>query len=616
MYRLTTQDLQRFAGSLGAQYTPLPSLNLDMTFGVDVASEQNVRHIPFGWNVDAVSNATPQGQRTVRNRDNRQYTVDIKSSWNEDLSPRINSAFVLGGQAFFEQSMRAGGTGTRFSGPGLEIIDAGADQSVFERRVQQVSGGVFAQEQIGIDNWVFLTLGARYDKHSAFGETAGGALYPKVSVSVVPTDMPGWNDSELLSSVRVRGAVGTSGLQPGAFDKFTTFSPVISTTGPGVAPNNLGNPDLRPEVSREFEGGADIGLFNDRISVNGTYWNRTVDDLLVARQFAYSGGFRFPQLDNIGQMKAWGTEVGVSGMIFNNPVASLELFANAAYLRERVTDMGGSPPIKPGYVRYRNTIKEGYAPGSFFGPKLVEGDLPIDITGDGRVNTRAEILAYLSQPMNDSNRDLNVLRGVMAPAEDGTLLGHYLGKPTPDWTGAFGGTMNFLQNFKVATLFEYKAGNYSVHNLTDAFRRSHNAIGRNVREASEVEAILKNPASTPEQRLEAARVWVTELQSLTPYDGLGEIEAADNVRWRELSLSYRVPGRFIERFAMNNMELTFAGRNIALWTKYSGVDPDLNVIGGWSPDAESQEFNNFVTGVEGWGFAMPRRFSLSASIGF
>ena len=608
--RLTEQDVRRFSGSFGASFIPMQSVNFEATMGVDLVTEENIRFVPFGWSVDGLSGATPDGTRTVRDRNQRQLTFDTKASWNQDLSPVFNSAFVLGAQGFFTKNRYAGSTGAKFPGQGLEVTEAGADQSAYEFFVSEVSAGVFAQEQIGFNDYLFFTVGGRYDKHSAFGESAGGAFYPKVSVSFVPSDLPAWN-SNLFSSVRVRAAVGRSGLQPSAFDKFTTFAPIASQVGSGVAPQNLGNPDLEPEVSTEYEGGFDIGLFNDRAALTATYWDRTVTNALVPRQFAPSGGFRASQLDNIGELKAQGVELSLSGVVVSTPSYSLDLFVNGSYIREEISSLGGAPPIKPGYYRYGNWYKEGYAPGAFFGPQLVDARYPFDQNQDGQLDSEAELLAYFSEPR--APEDLLL---VLADDDgDGDLLDYYLGKPTPDWQGSFGGELTFLRNFRLSTLFEYKAGNYYTHNLTDAFRRSHSLIGRNIREASEQEAILVNPASTPQQRLEAARVFGTEDLQLAPYSRLNAIEPSDLVRWRELSLTYNVPNSVLGRFGANSLAITVAGRNIALFTEYSGVDPEINVTGGRDP-TNSNEFNNAVQGVEGWGFALPRRLTISAAIGF
>lgn len=610
MYRRSSQAIQRFAGSVGANYTPLESVSLELTFGADLINEQNVVHVPFGWNVDGLTAESPEGTRSVRDRNQRMFTADVKASWTENLTDRIGSTFVVGAQAYYQGNMVSGGTGTKFPGPGLEVIEAAEQQNVVERRIVQLSAGVFAQEQVSFDDYLFVTLGARFDRHSAFGESSPGALYPKVSVSFIPSDMDWWRATGPLSSVRLRAAIGQSGLQPGAFDKLTTFSPLNSASGAGVQPSNLGNPDLKPEVSTEIEVGADLGLFEDRVSLTATYWDRVTRDALIARQYAPSGGFTSPQMDNIGEIRSHGVELGLRGFVVNSPNLSVDLFANAAYLQQKVTDLGGAPPIKLGYFRYGNWIMEGYAPGAFFGPKLVDAAYPIDQNGDGQPDSLEELMEYFSVP-----RDPGVIRVLLADEDgDGDFLDHYLGKPTPDWMGSFGGTITFRRNFSINTLFEWKAGNFQVHNLTRETRRAHAAIGRNIREAAELEAILVNPASTAEQRVEAARRWVMEIAGLTPQDRLHAIEDADFLRWRELSISYRFPQSMIERFRMNSLQVTLSGRNLALWTKYRGVDPEVNVISGRG--SGPAEENNFLIGIEGWNFAIPRRFTISATVGF
>ena len=119
-------------------------------------------------------------------------------------------------------------------------------------------------------------------------------FYPKVSVSVVPSDRNSWTSPLGINTLRVRGAIGKSGRQPNAFSKFTTFAPLTSELGAGLAPSNLGNPALAPEVSTEWEVGAEIGFWDNRLGFDYTYWNRTVNDALIAKQFPLSGGFSQP----------------------------------------------------------------------------------------------------------------------------------------------------------------------------------------------------------------------------------------------------------------------------------------------------------------------------------
>ena len=97
-----------------------------------------------------------------------------------------------------------------------------------------------------------------------------------------------------LNTLRLRGGFGVSGQQPGTTDALRFFNPVagkkdgVGTTG--VTFGSLGNADLKPERSREFELGFDAGLFKDRVSVELTYYNKLTKDALIQRDVAPSLG--------------------------------------------------------------------------------------------------------------------------------------------------------------------------------------------------------------------------------------------------------------------------------------------------------------------------------------
>lgn len=609
MQRRTLGDVRRFGGSVNANYRPYSSIALDGTAGVDVVDQVSSRQLPFGWNVDKFATADSLGSRTISNRHNRILSFEGKASWDKQLPASISSSLVVGGQLFSQTTNSNYGTGNEFPGPGIEVAGAGNIQTAFEEYLEQVSAGTFAQEQVGLHDFVFLTLGARYDKHSAFGQSAGGAFYPKASVSIVPSDMRRWSDPLGISTLRIRAAIGRSGLQPGAFDKYTTFEPLGSETGAGLRPRNLGNPDLKPEVSTEIEGGFEIGVFRDRAALDFTYWDRKVSDALIARQYPVSGGFTRTQLSNIGEAAAHGLEAGLRAQVLTRERVGLNLFANAAYLSQKVTDMGGAPAIKVSgsYARYVNWVKEGYAPGSYFAPKVMPVEYPIAVAAGCTPGTRAELLTYFSQP-----RSPDAIT-VLAEKCGQTDINSYIGKPIPDWAGSFGGDLTFLRRFHFTTMFEFRAGNYMVHDLTSAFRRSHGLIGRNTQRAAEIEAILLNPSSTAEQRLEAGRIWATELKALTPFDGMNEIYKADFVRWREASLTYDVPIRIAQRSGARSMAITLAARNLALFTSYPGADPELNYAGRGQGSSLAQ---NFQEGINAWGLPLARRISLAVRAGF
>ncbi|MEX2467340.1 MAG: SusC/RagA family TonB-linked outer membrane protein [Gemmatimonadota bacterium] len=608
-HRLRDQQVQRFGGAFTTVWQPTSNVTLDATVGIDMVNQRGVRFIPFGWDVDGFTGSNLTGSRQVGDRNHREITLDIKSTWSTSFLDDFTAELLVGGQGFLTRTLSQSGSGGDFPGPGLEVAGAGANQSISESFLEEANVGVLGQAQIGFRDYAFLTVGGRYDEHSAFGETAGGAFYPKVSGSVIPSQLPGW-ESELLSTFRIRAALGTSGLQPGAFAQFTTFAPLASAGGPGVSPSNLGNPDLKPETSLEWEVGTELGLFEDRASIEFTYWNRTVTDVLVDRQFAPSGGFSSTQLDNIGEMKSWGVEIGTNVVAVATPDFSANLFANGSFLREEITDLGGAPPLKVGgsYPRYRQFTREGFHPGAFFGPVLDDsGETHVHL-GDCVPLTQAELNTYVSQPRDPSNIQ-SFVQDCGTPAS----LEHFLGKPVPDWQGAFGTDLTFFGNLSLNTLFEYRFGNFQIHNLDGAFRRSHPLIGRNTRQSAEVFATLINPASTTAERAAAAEEWATELVALSPYDGLNEIHDADWLRLREVSLTFRTPVAWAERVGASSLSVGASARNLALWTKFPGTDPELDTAAG---DGQGGLTSNFNVGTVGWGVPLPRRISFMIRAGF
>lgn len=628
MFQQNFVNSSHFAGSVNLGYTPTENLRFDGTFGLDFTSDDAVAFRPYRWNVDGFSGSTPEGSRAVSEERSRDLTLDLKASWIHEFAGFENT-LLAGGQGFISQFQFAGGDGRDFPGPGLETLSALASESSFESWVRNTQVGGYLQDQIGWNDWVFLTLGGRWDANSAFGEDFSTAFYPKASISVLPTEGLGWT-SETFSTLRLRAAVGESGLQPSSFARFTTFSPLNSSEGPGVQPANLGNSALRPEVSQEIEVGAELGLFRDRASIDVTYWDRRVTDALVSRQFPVTGGFTSRQLDNIGELEAQGFEITAQGAALQGDQVSVNLFANASYISEEVVDLGGAPPIKTGgsYPRYRNWLLEGYSPGAFFGAQLADMEIPLNIldpAADGScvAPTREEALDYFSEPRDPSsfkpfavgNSAFGEPNGGIASNNCGSgLLQSYLGKSVPDWQGSFGLNLSFMDNWEVTSNFEFKAGNYVVQDLSGEFRRANSVIGRNTPRSAELYAIMLNPASSAQERLDAAIAWASEVEALAPMSGLNSTYNANHVRWRELSLTYRVPTNFVDRFGFSTASVNLGVRNLHLWVsdEYPGMDPETNALGRCNGGTDC----NFLNSTEGWSVPIPRRFTFSTRVTF
>jgi TonB-linked SusC/RagA family outer membrane protein len=628
LYQQNFVNSSHFAGSSTIGFTPTDAFRLDGTFGLDFTSDDAVTFRPYAWNVDGFSGSTPDGSRNVEEYRSREITGDIKGSLVSNFGDAIENTFLFGGQGFLRQNQRAGGSGDTFPGPGLETLSALANDGTFESWTRVTQLGAYLQDQVGFNDWIFVTLGGRWDANSAFGEDFSTVFYPKVSASIVPSQGLDWQ-SETISTLRIRGALGQSGLQPDAFAKFTTYQPRPSEQGPGIGPDNLGNDALKPEVSTEWEIGAEVGLFNDSWSIDATYWDRKVSDAMVSRQFSVTGGFTEEQLVNIGELVGSGLELSLRGTLLQREGLSLNIFANTAYLSEEITDLGGAPPLKTGgsYPRYRNFLVQGYTPGAFFGAQTADLAIPLNILDpvDGAcvVPTQEQALDYFSQPRSPSefkplavaNSDFGTpISGEYSSNNCGTgLLDSYLGSPNPDWAGSFGFNMAFAQNFELNGLFEYKFG-IQNQDLSGMFRRSNAVIGRNTPRSAELGAIMQDPNSSAQQRLDAAVAWANEIEGLAPMSGMNGIYDASLIRFRELSLTYRLPADLVSGWGLSTATLNLGARNLHMWVfgDYTGMDPETNVIGRCNGGLDC----NFLNSTEGWSIPIPRRFTLSTRITF
>jgi TonB-linked SusC/RagA family outer membrane protein len=673
-YSRAAVDMNHFNANAKASYTPLQSrLSFDMTVGVDITNSREATFIPWGNNVDFFSARVPLGTKGFDARFNQEISLDTKARWTEQFG-MLSSQFIVGGQGFISKNHLRSGTGRDFPGPGLEITTAGATRSSSEEFREVVNLGLMGEEQIGINEWAYVTVGGRWDRNSAFGEATSGAFYPKINSSLVISDMPSWS-STLVSTLRVRGALGRSGLQPGAFDRFTTFGAATGRLGgadvAGLSPSNLGNDSLKPEVTTEWEAGAELGLFNNRIGLEALRWSRKTTDALVDKQYPVTGGFINQQLSNIGELEAKGWEFKLNALAVDRPGLSVNLFANAAYLFQRIASMGGAAPIKVGgsYDRYRNYLAEGQAPGVLFGATIMQpcgqtnnpnclqsGQIPFDANLDGVPDTRAQLEAYLAGnatgqceraagcifdlfnsptgrgPLLDDRDDDNDFLSdeCIADRTSATTKGNFklmtrtvtdpvtgvaseleyeycLTKSYPDWSGSFGTDVTVARNFRINLLFEYKFGNFFVSNLTDGFRNSNPLIGRNNQRPAELEAIFENSASSATEKADALIEFIDQYKELSPYPGLNLAEKADFLRFREVGITYTAPASFAAGLGVSNVTFNLSARNPLLWTGYQGIDPEMNAVSERGGGLNAR----FLDSVDAWSLPLPRRVAFS-----
>jgi TonB-dependent SusC/RagA subfamily outer membrane receptor len=519
----TTSSANRWTGGLTLNYSMLPTFTHRFTAGLDAVNDEKGRFFPYfgAYGPAGVTN----GQRNVGPRNYTSVTFDYLASLTHKLPFGIGGDLAVGGQGFRENERLSLSVGNTFAGPGVSTVSSSSVQTAGEVYSEVVNLGAYAQERLAFGNKLFATLGLRIDGNSAFGKNYGFKQYPKADVSWVVSEygfLPDW-----VSSLKLRSAIGTAGKTPGAFDQFQTFASRSVYTGtPGVVPDNPGNPDIRPETTTEIEAGIDAGFLGDRLGVEASVYKATTKDAIVPKPNAPSAGFANAARVNIGAIENIGWEASVNYLVFSTRRLEWSTNVRLDGNKNEVTDLGG-------VVLTGNTVRLGYP---------VQGVWDRVATGFS-VRTGGTCPSY----------------GCPTTTRGDTAV--YLGSPLPTFNGAFGNTFRFGP-FQLYGLLTMERG--AVFSNGDRPYRVRQGG------ADEYLQFLGPNGERTFQADSVAQYWSI----------LNAVDSRDNVRLREISLSYVVPTRFSNRLRLGRTMLQLSGQNVTWWDDCNCVDPNMNFAGG------------------------------------
>ena len=559
------QDVDRFIGGLNANYVPLPWLTANASVGLDFFSRHDQQTVQPG-RLPIAASFTP-GRRTSQHSASYQYTGNTSATAQFDLRENLVSTSTIG--ASYNRQLLEG---TLCFGVGIVEGTRSCSATSSQFRVSEefseiITIGGYFQQSLAFNDRLFLTGSVRGDDNSAFGQNFGFIYYPAASVSWVVSEEPFFPEVGFLSNLRLRTAYGQSGLRPNFRDAITLFEPVaVQSEGrelSAVTLSRTGNDLLEPERSTEWEFGGDVGLFNDRVAAEFTYYNKRSEDALISRRLPPSFGLTPSVFDNLGSIRNSGTELALSIRAVERDWTRLNLRVSATTLSNEIEDLG--PGVEP-IVFNRGTQRhqEGFPAGAFFAKPIKFNDA----NNDGKL-TRSEVSV-------DSSKFIQVRN---ADGELETLPLQFVGPSLPTNSQSLSAELTLFKFLNFSTLFERRAGNFTV-NDTERFRCT-TGFSRLTQGAC---AAVFDPNAS----LEAQAAFIGERFLGTR---IGFIEPADFVKWREVAVRIGTP-TFVSRHlpSLDGASLTLSGRNLATWTDYTGLDPEINESGG-SSNFTQGEFN-------------------------
>lgn len=555
------QGVNRFTGGVQMSHQPVSWFKHRLNLGADLTTEDDNWLQPRAQDsLDRVFFGN--GYRALQNVQRNYYTLDYSASGVFDLRSNLKSTTSVGAQYYRNTSAFQYSEGSIFPTIGLTALSATtSDKFTSGDSEQDATLGFFVQQQLGFNDRLFATAAVRADDNSAFGQNFDRVTYPKYSISWVASEEPFWR-VPLVNALKLRAAYGESGKQPITYSALQTYA---AATGPNdvasVRPQFLGNADLGPERSKEIEMGFDLGALDDRVGAEFTWYNKTTTDAILNRQIAPSLGIPNTQPFNAGRITNHGVELMLRATPIVREAFEWDMSFGIATNDSKVEDLGtpaailelrkasGTPDFAVGGFAIRHQV--GYPIGAYFEQRTVSAkllangtpDIPNVLCDDGKGGT-----------MICAGADLRYNTADDAPEV-------FLGKSSPGTEGSFTNTITLWKNFRVYGLIDFKR---DFVKLDGNFRARCAIFGRCKENFYPLEFDPKVIAGLRSNG-----------QLIDYY-----IHDSGYAKLREVSFSYTLPSFNNRWVRFNRAVITLAGRNLATWTDYPGLEPEAFFLGG------------------------------------
>jgi TonB-dependent starch-binding outer membrane protein SusC len=352
-------DVERFQLSGNVNYKLTDNLSVDVNAGIDSSFIDGRTIYPKGVVPSPALFPNGRVDFDAERLTQRTLTVGLNHAWKINdklyLKSAIGTQYDDNTRRYYYKRFQ-----TYVSGNELDTLNYSQlfpGSALFFNSIVKTFG-IYVNETFGIGNKLFINLGGRFDRSTAFIDQY--FFYPRASASYQITD-----------NIRVRSSFGMSGIQPPPYQinlNYQFEGAGFNGSGGGYRPLNPGNKDLRPETQTEIEVGADASLFNKRVNVELTYFNKTFKDMLFTASVApdINNGFtRFVR--NIAEMYNRGFEFGVNASVLRGADYEWNVGIIGTTLENKVTKL--NDPVRPEFGGQNNIgqLRPDYSIGYFFG---------------------------------------------------------------------------------------------------------------------------------------------------------------------------------------------------------------------------------------------------------
>jgi len=588
-----TQGVNRTVSDVQVNLTPVKGLSVDYVLGVDAFSQVGqgyIRPYPYQATAGLPAARYPLGFASNANNVVVQLNSDVNVGYERQLSETFKLNLLAGYSYQLQRSDYTATQGQNLA-PFITTVSGASSTTVTSAyNLNQFDlSGFYGQANIGFRNLAFVTGAIRRDRSSLFSESETNQYYPKISGSLVVSDLGFWQQAgfaKVFGTAKLRASYGAAGNLTGinTYDRFYQFLPVGFLGRNTIVPSTqLANAQVRPERMNELEGGIDLGFFGDRLGLSATLYHQKVSDLIANRNLAASSGGS-TLVNNVANLENRGLEVVLNA----TPVKTTDFTWDIALIynrnRNKLLDLPGSGGANQA-ISVDNAagapvyLLSGQPVGVFYGSTYArnpDGSLLLTPQGfpqDERTSGQA-VGSTTFTPAREANGQPSYAAGT-------AVANAVIGNPNPNWTGSLN------------TNFAYKK--LSLHLLLDAVR------GVSVFNADKRtrQGVGLGDLAEQELRGDLPRGYIFAIYNTQQF----RVDDGSYVKLREVALSYALPtfSKFI-----TGLNIALVGRNLYSWDHYNGFDPETSA-GGSSDLLRAIDFGNVP---------IPRTYQLKLSATF
>ncbi len=523
--------VKRLFGGVNANARPATWITFSGIFGMDYTSRRDDVLLRANDVLGLATSSMGASSSSTRGRADAENTgrnASLTSTFTLPISERTRLRSSAGLQYNRTENNSFTMTATGLAAGSDVMTNATVLGLPQERRSATATAGWFLDESFAVGDRLFATAALRGDAGSAFGRAAKPMLYPKFNASWLISQESFFPKSNVLSNLRLRTAFGQAGVQPGIDARFRsyrsqpTFPNGINVSGITIL--SVGNTKLVPERSVEYEVGFDIGLWDDRMTVDLTTYNKLTKNALITRTLPPSIGIMSRQ-ENVGEVANHG----------------LEISTTARPIMTRMLDWS----FTLGFSRNSNKLV-----------KLGTNTMATAFSGQTRFVEGYPVNGFWGRPITgyadlDSNGVLSISEIQLADSPS------YVGQPFPK------GEVSFQTTF--ATL-SGRLSFTSGFSFQDGLTQFNSSLYRQC--SSDRCRMTVDPTTSLRDQAIALSV-----NQNSPYAGY---ETVSWLRWNNASVTMMAPRSVTRALRSSSTSVSLMGRNLWHWSKYRGADPEVN----------------------------------------